>query len=103
MRPLPAGGTYQRTPSGYWKVVGLADGRISAFLFDQATPRSANYCDARVTLLHVELRSRLYLLPDASEAPGSLDTELGCDTPPPADPAPDEIPAERARSATPQR
>jgi len=95
MRPLPAGGQYQRTPSGYWKVVALADGRVSAFVFDQKTPRRANYCDARVTLLHAELRSRLILFPEATMPFTSLDAELGCDAPPPADLTPDDIPAER--------
>lgn len=95
MRPLPAGGQYQRTPSGYWKVVALADGRVSTFVFDQTTQRRANYCDARVTLLHAELRSRLILFPEATAPFTSLDTELGCNAPPPADFTPHDIPAER--------
>lgn len=102
MRPLPTGGDYQRTPSGYWKVVALADGRTSAFVFDQTTQRRANYCDARVTLLHTELRSRLVLFPEATKPFTSLDTELGCATPPPADPVPGEIPAERRTSHRPR-
>lgn len=95
MRGLPAGGRYQRTPSGYWKVIALADGRASAFVFDQATARRANYCDARVTILHVELRSRLFLFPDAAGDFAPLDDELGCDKAAPADPTPDEVPAEK--------
>jgi endonuclease G len=98
MRPLPSGGRYQRTPSGYWKVVALADGRASAFIFDQKTPRRSAYCDARVSLLQVELRSRLLLFPEAAAPFGSLDAELGCVRPAPADPEPDQIPAERRRS-----
>ena len=76
MRPLPAGGSYQRVPSGYWKVVALADGRASAFIFDQRTARRSNYCDARVSLLHVELRSRLVLFPEATVPFTSLDADL---------------------------
>lgn len=95
MQPLPAGGTYQRTPSGYWKVIALADGRASAFVFDQNTPRKADYCDARVSLVHLELRSRLILFPEAHDSPGGLDAELGCTSQSPADPAPDQISAER--------
>lgn len=95
MRPLPEGGTYQRTPSGYWKVIALADGRASAFVFDQNTPRTADYCDARVSLVHLELRSRLILFPEAHDHPGSLDADLGCTSQPPEDPAPDQISPER--------
>jgi endonuclease G len=95
MRPLPAGGLYQRTPSGYWKVVATVDGRASAFVFDQAASRRSAYCDGRVSLLHVELRSRLILFPEASVPFASLDAELGCDTAPRADPVPADIPAER--------
>lgn len=102
MRPLPGGGDYQRTPSGYWKVIALADGRASAFVFDQAALRRASFCDARVTVLHAELRSRLVLFPETTAPLASLDTELGCDAPPPNDPKPDEIPAERRTRRAPR-
>ena len=94
MRPLPAGGDYQRVPSGYWKVVALADGRATAFVFDQADARDRDLCTARVTVRHVELRSRLRLFPQAVVPTTPLDTELGCIAAAPADPAPAEIPAE---------
>lgn len=92
MKPLPAGPTYHRVPSGYWKVIALPDGRMSAFIMDQNTPQNAKHCDYRVPLLHVELRSRLRLFParDANQL-GSLDALLGCNTPPPPLPAPSEI------------
>ncbi|MDB5819797.1 MAG: non-specific endonuclease, partial [Rhizobacter sp.] len=61
MRPLPNGPDMHRVPSGYWKVVALSTGRVSAFIFDQATERDMPYCDGRVTLREVELRSRLML------------------------------------------
>jgi endonuclease G len=85
MRPLPNGPQYQRVPSGYWKIIALADGHVSAFIMDQNTPRSATYCDFRVPLLDVELRSRLRFFPrPGSMQFSSLDNQLGCTTPPPA-------------------
>lgn len=103
MRPLPNGGDYQRVPSGYWKVVALADGRATAFVFDQSDPRIRDVCTARVTIRHVELRSRLRLFPDATAAAMPLDTELGCIIAAPADPAPAEIPAEVRAKRKPKR
>ncbi len=94
MRPLPAGGTYQRVPSGYWKVVALGDGRATAFVFDQSAARRSAYCEARVSLLHAELRSRLVLFPEATTPFAGLDAELGCTRAAPSDPMPDQIPAE---------
>ena len=94
MRPLPAGGDYQRVPSGYWKVVSLADGRSTAFVFDQADARNRDMCAARVSIRHVELRARLRLFPDATLTATPLDAELGCANPANADPAPAEIPTE---------
>jgi endonuclease G len=95
MAPLPAGPVLERVPSGYWKVVALADGRISAFVFDQATMRTLDYCEGRVSLTHVVLRSRLILFPMANAASfRSLDSEIGCTSPPPPDPAPSTIPPE---------
>lgn len=108
MRPLPAGGDYQRVPSGYWKVVSLGDGRSTAFVFDQADARDRDMCAARVSIRHVELRFRLSLFPDARLAARPLDAELGCTYPANSDPAPVEIPAEmrsrpKQRNATPRR
>ena len=94
MRPLPKGGDYQRVPSGYWKVVALADGRATAFVFDQAAARGDEVCAARVSIRHVELRARLRLFPDATQPATPLDAELGCITLAGADPTPAEIPAE---------
>lgn len=95
MKPLPNGGDWQRVPSGYWKVVALADGRASAFIFDQTALRKSNYCDGRMPLLQIELRSRLRLFPQATGPFASLDAELGCTTPAPVVPPPAEIPAEK--------
>jgi endonuclease G len=86
MRPLPNRGDYQRVPSGYWKVVVLADGRATAFMLDQSDPRSRDVCTARVTIRLVELRSQLGVFPDATAAAMPLDTELGSTSAVPADP-----------------
>ena len=95
MAPLPAGPVLQRVPSGFWKVVALQDGRLTAFIFDQATPRAFNYCDGRSSLAQVILRSRLKLFPMADPATfRSLDAEIGCSSPPPLAPVPSVIPSE---------
>lgn len=92
MKPMPAGPVYHRVPSGYWKVIALPDGRMTAFIMDQNTPQNGRHCDYRVPLLHVELRSRLRLFPARGSAQfGSLDALLGCTTPAPAVPEPSEI------------
>jgi endonuclease G len=95
MAPLPAGPELERVPSGYWKVIALADGRISTFVFDQTASRSMSYCDGRTPLNQVVLRSRLKLFPMADPATfRSLDAEIGCTTPVPTPTAPSTIPAE---------
>ena len=95
MAPLPAGPELERVPSGYWKVIALADGRISTFVFDQAASRRMSYCDGRTPLNRVVLRSRLKLFPMADTANfRSLDADIGCTTPMPTPPAPSTIPAE---------
>ena len=76
---LPGADEMHRVPSGYWKVISTPDGRVSSFIFDQRTPRSARYCDMRVPLEQVELRARLRLFPRlAARAFQPLDAELGC-------------------------
>lgn len=79
MPPLPSADERHRVPSGYWKVIATADGRASAFIFDQATPRTTRHCDQRVLIAEVELRARLRLFPRL-EVPAfrPLDAELGC-------------------------
>ncbi|WP_324750971.1 DNA/RNA non-specific endonuclease [Sphingomonas sp. LY54] len=84
MQAMPAGPAYHRVPSGYWKVIALPDGRMTAFIMDQNTPRNANPCNYRVALIQVELRSRLFLFPRRGAVQlGSLDSMLGCTSPPP--------------------
>ena len=92
MVPLPSGPALHRVPSGYWKVIATSDGRATAFVFDQQTPRNADYCTMRAPLNEVVLRSRLVLFP----GPGTpswrpLDADLECVTPAPNRPAPDQI------------
>ncbi len=92
MRPMPAGPEMHRVPSGYWKIIVLPDGRSTAFIMDQNTPRNANFCDFRVSLMDVQLRSRLVFFPQRQTPPTSaLDAELGCPGPRPPAPAPAEI------------
>jgi len=92
MRAMPAGPEMHRVPSGYWKIIVLPDGRMTAFIFDQNTPRNANHCDHRATLLEVQLRSRLMLFPMRGTVTfGSLDADLGCTSPPPPPTPPSEI------------
>lgn len=59
--PMPGGPERHRVPSGYWKVLATEDGRMAAFIFDQDTPRSSNYCVHQATLEDVEIRADLTL------------------------------------------
>lgn len=93
MRPLPNGPQMHRVPSGYWKVVATTDGRATAFIMDQSLPRNADFCDQRAPLVEVELRARLDLFPaDDGVGDETLDDLLGCTTPRPDRPLPEEIP-----------
>lgn len=80
--PMPDGRRRHRVPSGYWKVLATPDGRVAAFIFDQDTPRSADYCDFRVPVEAVEIRADLTLFPRlASRAFTQLDSAIGCPAP----------------------
>lgn len=76
--PLPKANERHRVPSGYWKIIATADGRMTAFAFEQETPRAANYCDSRRSLDEVELRARLRLFPMRVDGWKALDLQLGC-------------------------
>jgi endonuclease G len=92
MKPMPAAPQYHRVPSGYWKIIALPDGRMSSFIMDQNTPRNANHCKYRVSLLEIELRSRLMFFPKRGYTPlSALDADLGCTTPAPPPAPPSEI------------
>ena len=84
MRPMPGADERHRVPSGYWKVVVTLDGRMTAFIFDQDTPRAANYCGMRRSLDELELRARLRLFPMRTAPFTRLDQELGCAEPTPS-------------------
>lgn len=78
--PMPEADERHRVPSGYWKVIATADGRVAAFIMDQEMPRQSDYCDTEVTLDHVELRALLVLFPrNTVREFTSLAAELGCD------------------------
>jgi len=83
---LPGADESHRIPSGYWKVIYVNNGSIqtAAFLMDQSTPRSANFCQSIVTINNVESRSGLNILPSMPNQSsierylGSLKDDLGC-------------------------
>ena len=89
MSPMPQASRPHVVPSGYWKVVAIANGssaKVAAFSFDQETPRSDDICDHLSTVDDIERRGSLNLfsaMSDADEdalegAPGALEGELGC-------------------------
>ncbi|MEH6678174.1 DNA/RNA non-specific endonuclease [Phenylobacterium sp.] len=81
--PMPDGRRRHRVPSGYWKVLATAEGRMTAFIFDQSTPRSADYCGFRVDLETVEIRADLTLFPRLeTRSFRALDADIGCSAPP---------------------
>lgn len=63
MPELPGADEPHRIPSGYWKVILVQDMdgslRADAFIFDQETPRDADYCGHVVSVAEVEVRSGL--------------------------------------------
>lgn len=78
MQPMPNAEAHV-VPSGYWKIVMTEKGELTAFIFDQDTPRSAKYCDQRAALDAVEARSHLQLFPRLKvRAFKPLDARLGC-------------------------
>jgi endonuclease G, mitochondrial len=82
MPGLPKADEPHRVPSGYWKVVALADGRAAAFIFDQMTPRGGSFCDHLVTIVTVETQSKLDIMPEMSVAQTTpLAPALGCAEP----------------------
>ncbi|MBL4604240.1 MAG: DNA/RNA non-specific endonuclease [Flavobacteriaceae bacterium] len=73
MPPLPKANKAHKVPSGYWKIVCTeSDGviNVSAFIFEQETPRRDKVLDHLVTIDEVEKRSKLdffWLLEDEKE------------------------------------
>ncbi|WP_030132253.1 DNA/RNA non-specific endonuclease [Pseudomonas sp. QTF5] len=89
---LPGTSKVHTIPSGYWKVIFTgstpANGLYAAFIMEQSTPRSANFCDFQVTVNEIEERSRLTLwsgLPqhiqtELKSKRGQLPQKMGCAT-----------------------
>lgn len=60
------------------RIVATVRGRMTAFVFDTAAPRSLDRCVARVAL-EVELRSRLALFPERAKRDfRDLSSQRGC-------------------------
>lgn len=90
MGPLPGTNKVHTIPSGYWKVIFTgstpANGLYAAFIMEQSTPRSANFCDFQVTVSEIEERSGLTLwsgLPQDVQTKlkaekGKLPQRIGC-------------------------
>jgi endonuclease G len=87
---LPKADEPHQIPSGYWKIAAIQqeDGiDVAAFIMDQYTARSANFCAHRVTVDAVEQKSGLDFfsgLPNGLEeqierGAGLLNQRLGCD------------------------
>ncbi|SDB35882.1 DNA/RNA non-specific endonuclease [Pseudomonas sp. NFACC13-1] len=74
---LPGTNKVHTIPSGYWKVIFTGstpeNGLYAAFIMEQSTPRSANFCDFQVTVDEIEERSGLTLW---SALPQDVQTEL---------------------------
>ena len=71
-----------RVPAGYWKVVAVASGatmKLTAFIFDQMTPKAENHCNKRETVEEIERRATLKLFPRLKQRNfQKLDAQLGC-------------------------
>ncbi|UMB78856.1 DNA/RNA non-specific endonuclease [Dickeya fangzhongdai] len=88
---LPAAPSVQ-IPSGYWKIIFIGTspekGKYAAFLMNQDTPKSANFCNYQVTVDSIEAKTNPKLnvwsaLPASVAAvvksqKGTLAKEIGC-------------------------
>ncbi len=84
---LPGADEGHTVPSGYWKVIYTnVNGNIqtAAFIMEQTTPRSSNFCFHQVTIDEVEARAGLNIFPSLSGSAsiesrtGFLRNDLGC-------------------------
>ncbi len=87
---LPGANEGHVVPSGYFKVVLTISGSgwvdASAFIMEQSTSRSSNYCTKQVTIDEVESRSGLNIMPSLPSykesavegSIGGLSKQLGC-------------------------
>ena len=68
-------------PSGYWKIVAVPDGtniKADAFVLDQETPRTANFCAGQTTVEAVATRSGDQFFQDFHGTVEPLGAFLGC-------------------------
>lgn len=79
MPALPRADERHRVPSGYWKVVATANGRMAAFIMDTVEARKLDFCTRKVSLDEVELRAKLQLFPRLADRKfKDLLPALGC-------------------------
>lgn len=84
MPPLPEADEPHRLPSGYWKIISLLGGgviEVAGFVFDQETPRKADFCDTAyaVPVREIARRSGLTFAPGlASSSAAEARARLGC-------------------------
>jgi len=91
MPTMPGANEAHKIPSGYWKIVSIQDSgpiRSAGFIFDQETPRNADYCgeDFVASIRTIERRTGLNFFhglstdkQDALETqPSTLRSALGC-------------------------
>lgn len=79
MPSLPGADEPHQVPSGYWKVIAMknkSEITTASFIFDQDTPRKANYCDLSVSLQNVESRASLDLFPSLTSTYKLIDNKL---------------------------
>ncbi|MAD46574.1 MAG: endonuclease [Oceanospirillaceae bacterium] len=79
MPALPGTDEPHKLPSGYWKVIALVKGKsiqTASFIFDQDTPKKADFCKFRASASEVEKRSKLDLFPSITVKTKLLDGKL---------------------------
>ncbi len=89
MPNLPKADEAHMVPSGYWKIVAIKDdgsARVATFIFDQKTPKDADFCDHLMTVDEIEQRSSLDFFDglvkskqdQIESGPSTLASDLGC-------------------------
>jgi endonuclease G, mitochondrial len=79
--PLPEARRPHMVPSGYWKIVAVTDARVvraAAFVMEQETPRSGDYCEHQVELVELERRSTYRFFHAYDGTFEDLAVALGC-------------------------
>lgn len=90
MSSLPFAHISHKVPSGYWKVIAVGERtenfKVVSFIFDQQTPRKADFCDGEVSVREIETRTGLNIFPRQPERQrvffeerrGKLGEDMGC-------------------------